>query len=115
MLLQYLRYTPARRHSLLECFFPALAAFLLCVAPGSAHQIISLTCSGPFARTATHAGLAKAFGANNVTFADVNRAEGEVVKATILFAKDPKRRLEVEWFDVKKRARPSVITVFGES
>jgi hypothetical protein len=76
---------------------------------------LSLLCSGPFARTATHAGLVKAFGANNVTYADVNRAEGEVVKATILFAKDPKRRLEVEWFDAKKRARPSVITVFGES
>jgi hypothetical protein len=38
-----------------------------------------------------------------------------VVKATILFANDPKRRLEIEWFDAKKRARPSVITVFGES
>jgi hypothetical protein len=74
-----------------------------------------LHCSGPFARTATHTGLVKAFGANNVTYADVNRAEGEVVKATILFAKDPKRRLEVEWFDAKQRARPSVITVFGES
>jgi hypothetical protein len=98
--------------------FTALSAFLLGVVlatPTTAQQKPLLSCSGAFARTATHAGLVKAFGAQNVAYADVNRAEGEVVKATILFAKDPKRRLEVEWFDVKKRARPSVITVFGPS
>ena len=45
----------------------------------------------------------------------VGRAEGEKAKATVIFAKDPARRLEIEWFDEKKRARPSVITVFGEN
>jgi hypothetical protein len=92
-----------------------LATFILAAPTAAQVNPLLLPCSGPFARTTTHAALVKAFGANNVTYADVNRAEGEVVKATILFANDPKRRLEIEWFDEKKRARPSVITVFGES
>lgn len=73
-----------------------------------------LACRGQFGPKATHADLVKVYGAKNVTFEDVNRAEGEVVKASVLFGKDPKRRLEIEWFDEKRRTRPSVITVFGD-
>jgi len=72
-----------------------------------------LACRGPFSKTASHADLVKRYGAKNVTFEDVNRAEGEIVKATVLFSKDETRRLEIEWYDEEKR-RPSVITVFGE-
>lgn len=71
-------------------------------------------CRGQFGPKATHADLVKVYGAKNVTYEDVNRAEGEVVKASVIFAKDPARRLEIEWYDEKKRARPSTITVFGE-
>lgn len=74
-----------------------------------------IACRGQFGRSATHADLVNRYGAKNVTFEDVNRAEGETAKASVLFSKDPKRRLEIEWFDEKKRARPSVITVFGEN
>lgn len=73
-----------------------------------------LACRGQFGKDATHAGLVKAYGARNVTYEDVNRAEGEVVKVSVIFASDPNRRLEIEWYDEKRRARPSVITVFGE-
>jgi hypothetical protein len=91
-------------------------ALLLLAAPALAQQKpLTLECAGPLSRNATHTALVKAFGAKNVTYADVSRAEGEMVKATILFADDPKRRVEIEWFDAKKRARPSVITVFGPS
>ncbi len=72
-----------------------------------------LACRGQFGPKATHADLVKRYGAKNVSFEDVNRAEGEVVKATVLFPKDPARRLEIEWFDEKRRRNPSVITVFG--
>ncbi len=71
-------------------------------------------CRGQFGPKATHAGLVKVYGVNNVSFGEVNRAEGEKVKATILFAKDPARRLEIEWHDEEKRRLPAVITVFGE-
>lgn len=74
-----------------------------------------IACRGQFGPNATHADLAKAYGARNVTFEEVGRAEGEKAKATVIFAKDPARRLEIEWFDEQKRARPSVITVFGEN
>lgn len=71
-------------------------------------------CRAQFAKTASHAGLVKLYGAKNVTFENVNRAEGEVVKATVLFAKDPQQRLDIEWHDAKRRRLPSTITVFGE-
>jgi hypothetical protein len=74
-----------------------------------------IACRGQFGPNATHADLVKAYGARNVTFEEVSRAEGETAKATVIFAKDPARRLEIEWFDEQKRARPSVITVFGEN
>jgi hypothetical protein len=73
-----------------------------------------IACRGQFGKNATHADLVKVYGARNVSFEDVSRPEGEVTKATVLFGKDPTRRLEIEWFDPKKRAKPSVITVYGE-
>jgi hypothetical protein len=100
----------------------ALAALLFCLtSPAFAQpkaQIpqprYELACRGQFGPNATHADLVKVYGARNVTFEDVSRAEGEMVKASVIFGKDPARRLEIEWYDEKKRARPSVITVFGE-
>ena len=71
-------------------------------------------CRGQFGKNATHADLVKVYGANNVSFGEVTRAEGEKVKATIVFGRDPTRRIEVEWYDEKKRRNPSVITVFKE-
>jgi hypothetical protein len=73
-----------------------------------------IECRAQFGPKATHADLVKVYGARNVTFGEVSRAEGEKANATILFANDPTRRLEIEWFDEKKRAKPSVITVFKE-
>jgi len=75
----------------------------------------SVECRPPFGHTASHADLVKRYGAKNVTFGTVNREGGEEAKATILFAKDPSRRLEIEWHDGRKRRRPSTITVFGEA
>lgn len=74
-----------------------------------------LECRAPFSKAATHAELVKLYGAKNVTFESVMRADGDPVKATVLFAKDARRRLEVEWHDGKKSRRPSTITVFGEN
>lgn len=106
-------------------FSPAMFAIALWAALASpalaqpAPQIpqprYELACRGQFGPNATHAGLVQRYGAKNVTYEDVNRAEGEVVKASVIFAKDPNRRLEIEWYDGAKRAKPSVITVFGEN
>ncbi len=99
----------------------AFALAMLLASPALAQQKAGvpqpryeLACRGQFGPKATHADLVKVYGAKNVTFEDVNRPEGEIVKATVLFSKDPKRRIEIEWFDEKRRRNPSVITVYGE-
>lgn len=100
----------------------AVVTFFLLASPALAQEKAhapqpryEIACRGQFGPKATHADLVKAYGAKNVTFEDVNRAEGDTAKATVIFPKDPKLRLEIEWFDEQKRARPSVITVFGEN
>lgn len=96
--------------SLLPLAFQAFAKDL----PAAPPQYV-VECRAQFAKTASHARLVKHYGAKNVTFEKVNRAEGEVIKATVLFAKDPQRRLEIEWLDTKLRRSPSTISVFGEN
>ena len=60
-------------------------------APAAAHAV---ACSGPFAKDSSNLGLAMAFDSRNITFTEVDVA-GSKVGATIVFPKDPKRRLEV--------------------
>ena len=67
---------------------------------------LNIRCDGPFARDGSHEKLAKAYGAKNVTSSG---------GTSVLFANDPKRRLEVTWRDATGRARPASITVEGSS
>lgn len=97
-----------------------LSCLLLLLVPSQGHaqaELPQLTveCRAQFAKTADDAGLVRLYGSKNVTFESVNRAEGEVVKATVLFADDPSRRLEIEWYDETRRRLPSTITVFGQN
>lgn len=75
----------------------------------------TVTCSGPFARTTTHAQLEAAFGAKNVVFTQVDAPGGTKLNASVVFPDDPKRRLEVVWHDEAARARPSLIVITGAS
>lgn len=75
----------------------------------------ALACDGPFAKDASHAKLAATFGAKNVTFKEVDAAEGSKEKATVLFDDDPTRRIVVFWHDGKSRAKPSMISVGAPS
>ena len=68
-------------------------------------------CAGPFAPETDEAALIRAFGRGNVVFRTVPAAEGEMVKASVLFPKDPARRVEVIWRDEKKRRRPGDVIV----
>lgn len=76
------------------------------------HYVVE--CAAQFARTTSHADLVALYGADNVTFETVNREEGETANATVLFAQDPERRLDIEWYDESNRSLPSRIIVFGE-
>lgn len=75
----------------------------------------TVACEGAFAKDTTHARLVAAFGAKNVTFKDVDGAEGATEKATVLFDADPTHRIVVFWHDAKTRTKPGMITISAPS
>ena len=58
-----------------------------------------VTCEGPFARNSGHGKVIGAFGKENVRFELVGGPEGEDLWATVIYANDPQRRLEILWKD----------------
>ena len=70
-----------------------------------------LQCEGAFARDSSHAKLVQAFGKSSVAFTDVDSAEGEKMKASVIYPDEPRRRVEVFWHDQNARSRPSTIRV----
>ena len=67
---------------------------------------------GPITARFTRADLVKTFGAANVKNASIYRGEGESVPGTVVFDKDPKRRMEITWTKAKKVGD---ITISGQS
>jgi len=67
-----------------------------------------IKCEGPFGRNASHADLVKAFGDRNVVYQDIDGAEGETIKASVLYPNDAKAKLEIIWGDEKARRRPTI-------
>ena len=68
-----------------------------------------IKCEGPFGPNASHADLVKAFGKNNVVSQEIDGAEREKIKASVLYPDDPKARLEFIWRDEKAQRRPTLI------
>jgi hypothetical protein len=75
----------------------------------------AVACSGPFARDSSNLGLAMAFDSRNVTFTDVDGGAIGKVSASVLYPKDPKRRLEVWWNNPGSRSDISLIVINGQS
>lgn len=93
-----------------------LAGGLLAVLAGSssrAAELPAFDCAGPFTRGASHAGIVKQFGAGNVVYRKVEVEEGETAMRTIVFPRDPARRLEIEWLDETRR-RTAILMVVRE-
>jgi len=108
------RRTARRSSRILACLallWPALAP------PAKAAQRTPavIACTGPFAKTVTHARLVKAFGKRNVAVEAVGTGEGETVKASVVFPRDRVRRIEVLWIDEKRLRRPAEIRTGVES
>jgi hypothetical protein len=80
--------------------------------PDPAHAV---ACTGNFAKDSGHLKLAQVYGSQNITFADVEGDDGSTLKASVLFPKDPKRRLEVLWDDDTSRAGTRIIVIEGQS
>jgi len=75
-------------------------------------QIVA--CSGVFAKDSNHRKLAMAFESKNVAYTQVDAATGGRM-ASVLYPKDPKRRLEVWWTDPISRSNTHLIVINGES
>src|SRR5258708_28496619 len=98
-----------RLAALLSAFATTLA-IAPTVAPAAEAKNV-LQCEGAFARDSSHAKLLQAFGKSSVAFTDIDDAEGEKVKASVIYPDEPRRRVEVLWYDEKTRSRPSSIRV----
>ncbi|MEA2990953.1 MAG: hypothetical protein QOG83_3664 [Alphaproteobacteria bacterium] len=75
----------------------------------------AVACSGAFGKDSSHIKLATAFKLDNVTFAEVDNGQGGKVMASVLFPKDPKRRLEVWWENPASRSGTYLIVINGQS
>lgn len=74
-----------------------------------------VTCGGAFAKNSSHSKLAAAFKSQNITYTQVEGADGEKVMASVLYPNDPKRRLEIWWDNEDERSGTSLIVLNGRS
>jgi hypothetical protein len=81
-------------------------------APAAAGHTVA--CSGTFAKDSSHLKLAMTFDSKNIAFTDVD-ANGTKVPASVLYPKDPKRRLEVWWANPASRSDTYLIVINGKS
>jgi len=74
-----------------------------------------IACSGVFGKNSSHLKLAMVFETQNIAYAQVDAGAGNTVMASVLFAKDPKRRLEVWWSKEQSRSETHLIVINGLS
>jgi len=86
------------------------------VPPKPAEPTRAVACSsGAFGKNSDHLRLAQAYGVHNVDFTEVSGDDGSTLMASVLFPKDPKRRLEVLWDDDTQRSGIRLIVIAGQS
>jgi hypothetical protein len=76
---------------------------------------LAVVCSGVFGPDSSHAKLAATFRARNVEFTQVDGGSGAKAMASVLFAKDPAKRLEVWWSNPARRSDTHLIVINGRS
>jgi hypothetical protein len=74
-----------------------------------------IDCRGAFARDSSHIRLAQVFGPDNVTYTEVDGPDNAKIMASVLFPRDPSRRLEVLWNNEQSRSGTQVIAINGKS
>ena len=83
--------------------------------PSKSAQARQIDCRGAFARDSSHIRLAQIFGPTNVIFTDVDGPDNTKIPASVLFPKDPQRRLEMLWNNTGSRSGTQVIAINGKS
>jgi len=99
-----------------------LAAFVLLAAMAAFGQaqadpwlVVPNGDGGPISARVNRAELVRRYGAANVVDQEVGLGEGDTDTATVLFPKDPERRIEILWQDREKEAYPSSVTISGKA
>ena len=82
--------------------------------PSAAAGMHVVACGGPFSKDSSNLKLAMVFDSRNVSFEDVD-VGGTKVGASVLFTKDPKRRLEIWWQNPAARSGLYLILINGQS
>lgn len=82
--------------------------------PSRANPRLVVACSGAFAKDSSHLKLAMAYDLKNVDFSEVDAGSGKTM-ASIIYPKDPKRRLEVWWLEPERRKDTYLIAINGQS
>jgi hypothetical protein len=90
---------------------PGPAAAVKPVRVGAGRTVVE--CSGPFAKDSGMLALAMAYDSRNMIFTH-ETVQGAEVGVTVLFPKDPKRRLEV-WWSNPNRTGTYLIDIAGKS
>jgi hypothetical protein len=107
---------PAVRESAASPAAPAAPAAATGPKAGAAIAAARIVaCNGAFSKDSSHLRLAMTFDTKNVTFTDVDSSAGTKVPASVLFAGDPKRRLEVWWANPAARNQTYLIVINGKS
>ncbi|HLQ89078.1 MAG TPA: hypothetical protein VK148_03455 [Xanthobacteraceae bacterium] len=75
----------------------------------------AVACSGAFAKNSSHINLTTVYKLDNIAFTEVDAPEGKKIMASVLFPKDPKRRLEVWWENEDSRKGTHLIVIGGQS
>jgi hypothetical protein len=75
----------------------------------------AVACGGAFAKNSSHLKLAQIFGAQNLTFTEVDGPQNSKIPASVLYPKDPKRHLEVMWNNEASRTDTSLVVINGQS
>ena len=83
--------------------------------PARTFKAYVIACDGVFGRDSSQVKLAAAFRSYNVAVTEVDAASGAKVTASVLFGKDPKRRLEVWWSKPASRSDTHLIVINGRS
>ena len=83
--------------------------------PGAGATIKAVACGpGAFAKDSTNLLLAITFDAKNITYSDIT-VSGSPVGSSVIYPKDPKRRLEIWWQNQANRSGIYLILINGQS
>jgi hypothetical protein len=75
--------------------------------------ILASGAKGAISVHTTREELVRLYGASNVVDQDVDVGEGEIEPETVLFPKDPERRIEILWKVQDQKTSPAFATIRG--